>query len=222
VEAFGVSKEAILPLGIPRTDIFFDNSYSKSMKDEFYTKYPNLKNKKIILFAPTFRGGTKEKAYYPIDAFNPVEVYNSLNKEYAIVIKHHLFIKESFKVPKEYSDSIITISEDKDINDLLFIADILITDYSSVIFEDSLLNLPMLLYAFDLNSYVSNRGFYFEYIDFVPGKIVYSQDEIIKSIENKDFEKFKLKIFKNRFFDELDGKSTKRVLKLILNKIKKI
>ena len=220
-EAFGVSKEVVLPLGIPRTDIFFDNSYSKSIKDEFYKKYPNLKNKKIILFAPTFRGGRRETAYYPIDAFNPVKIYNRLNKEYVIVLKYHLFIKESFKVPEEYSDSIISISADKDINDLLFIADIVITDYSSLIFESSLLNLPMLFYTFDLDSYISKRGFYFEYNDFVPGKIVYSQDELIESIKNKDFEEFKLKSFKNKFFDNLDGKSTERVSKLILDKIKK-
>lgn len=219
-EAFGISDEKILPLGIPRTDVFFNDDYARITKNNFYKKYPNLKNKKIILFAPTFRGGNRKSGYYPTKSFDPVKLFNELNNEYAILIKRHFFIKNNFEIPEEYSNLIIDVDVNEDINDLLFITDILITDYSSTIFESCLLNIPMLFYAFDLEEYIFERSFYHEYKNFVPGKIVYSLDELIKSIKDNDFEDYKIESFKNKFFDHIDGKSTKRVTNLILKKLK--
>ena len=100
---------------------------------------------------------------------------------------------------------------------MLFVTDLLITDYSSVIFEASLLNIPMLFYAYDLDEYISSRDFYYEFKGFVPGKIVCSADELINSIKEKDFEAEKINDFKNKFFDSLDGKSSKRIADKILN-----
>lgn len=216
-EAYGVSSDKILPLGIPRTDIFFDNDYIDSTKENFYKKYPQLKDKKIILFGPTFRGTNRRNGYYPIKKFDPVKIYNDLNQEYAIVIKRHFFINDKFKIPKEYSGYILDLDVNEDINDLLFVTDILITDYSSTAFEASLLDIPMIFYAFDLDDYISNRSFYFEYKSFVPGKITYSQDELINSIKNNDFEDYKIKDFKNKFFEEVDGKSTERIVNYVLS-----
>lgn len=216
-EAFGISSGKVSPLGIPRTDVFFDKEYENKAKDKFYSKYPHLKDKKIILFAPTYRGRNRRTSYYPIDAFNPVEICNQLDEDYVILMKHHFFVDEHFKVPKEYSDKIIDIDITEDINDLFFITDILITDYSSIVFEASLLDIPMLFYVFDLETYISERSFYFEYKNFVPGKITYNQDELIESIKNKDFEESKIKDFKDKFFEYKDGKSTERVVEYILN-----
>lgn len=220
-EAYGVSSDKILPLGIPRTDIFFDTDYIDSTKENFYKKYPQLKDKKIILFGPTFRGTNRRNGYYPIKKFDPVKIYNDLNQEYAIIIKRHFFINNKFKIPKEYSDYILDLDVNEDINDLLFVTDILITDYSSTVFEASLLDVPMIFYAFDLDDYISNRSFYFEYKSFVPGKITYTQDELINSIKNNDFENYKIKDFKDKFFEEVDGKSTERIINYIFNVLEK-
>ncbi len=218
-EAFGISNEKVLPLGVPRTDVFFDDDYAKSAKEKFYNRYPNLENKKIILFAPTYRGGNRKNGYYPINAFNPVELYNELGDGYAIIMKHHFFVKDHFKIPNEYKDNIVDIDITEDINDLLFITDILISDYSSVVFEAALLDIPMLFYAFDLENYISERSFYYEYKTFVPGKIIYSQEGILNSIKNNDFEDYKINSFKSKFFDYLDGKSTERIINLIFEKL---
>ena len=91
----------------------------------------------------------------------------------------------------------------------------LITDYSSVIFEACLLNIPMLFYAFDLQEYISSRGFYYEYLSFVPGKVVYNMDEIITALVDNDFESEKTENFKKEFFDDFDGKSGRRVCHFI-------
>ncbi|MPL71236.1 hypothetical protein SDC9_17010 [bioreactor metagenome] len=220
-EAYGVSSDKILPLGIPRTDIFFDTDYIDSTKENFYKKYPQLKDKKIILFGPTFRGTNRRNGYYPIKKFDPIKIYNDLNQEYAIIIKRHFFINNKFKIPNEYSDYILDLDINEDINDLLFVTDILITDYSSTVFEASLLDVPMIFYAFDLDDYISNRSFYFEYKSFVPGKITYTQDELINSIKNNDFEDYKIKDFKDKFFEEIDGKSTERIINYICNVLEK-
>lgn len=216
-EAYAMSSDKVLPLGIPRTDIFFDEKYIESVRDNFYKKYPQLKEKKIILFGPTFRGNSRRTGYYPTENFDPVEIYNQLNQEYAIIIKRHFFINDKFDIPEEYREFIMDLDVSEDINDLLFITDILITDYSSTVFEASLLDIPMIFYAFDLDNYISERSFYFEYKNFVPGKITYNQNQLIDSIKNRDFEKYKIREFRDKFFDDTDGKSTERVVDYILD-----
>lgn len=216
-EGFGLSLEKVVATGVPRTDIFFSKSYKERVRKSFYERYPHLKNKKIILFAPTFRGNGKKTGYYPQERFDFVKLYEKFNGEYAIIIKHHPFVNNKVEIPEKYLSGIIDMSDNEELNDLLFITDILITDYSSVVFEASLLDIPMLLYAFDLQSYISTRGFYYEYDDFVPGKIVSNMAQVNEAIENNDFEAYKIEAFKKRFFDELDGKAGYRVAKLIEN-----
>ncbi len=214
-EGFGISLEKSIATGIPRTDIFFDADYKKKAQDEFYAQYPQLKDKKIMLFAPTFRGNGKITGFYPVEKFDVAKMYEELGGEYAILIKHHPFVQDRNVIPEEYKDFIIDMSSNAELNDLLFITDLLISDYSSVIFEAALLDIPMLFYAYDLQRYIATRGFYYEYEDFVPGKIVSSFSQAVTAIKNNDFEVEKIKNFKTRFFDDLDGKSSQRTADLI-------
>lgn len=218
-EGFGLSDENVAATGIPRTDIFMDENYKNQVEESFYERYPQLKEKKIMLFAPTFRGNGQMSAFYPTDAFSPVNVYNQLGGEYAVIIKLHPFCRERFDIPEEYTDNIIDLSDDDELNDLLFVTDLLVTDYSSVVFEASLLNIPMVFYAWDLYEYISSRDFYYDFEGFVPGKIVFSQRELIESVNKNDFESQKVEGFKNKFFDHLDGRSSRRVADLILENL---
>lgn len=219
-EGFGLSKKCIAPTGVPRTDIFFNSDYSASVKKAFYDKYPKLKDKKIILFAPTFRGKGQMNAYYDMQKFDPVELYNSLNGKYAVIIKLHPFCRDKFTIADEYNDYIIDLSDNDELNDLLFLTDLLVTDYSSVVFEASLLEIPMVFYAYDLMDYISKRDFYYDYFSFVPGRIVYNQDEMTDCIISENFETEKIEQFKNEFFDSTDGLSSQRVVDLILDYIR--
>ena len=220
-EGFGISDNKVVATGIPRTDIFFDEKYKINIKKDLYKNYPFLENKKIISFIPTFRGEGKEDAFYPLDKFSVEELFDCLNNpdDYFLIIKHHPFVKNRMKIPKKYKNHAIDLSNESEVNELLFITDILITDYSSVIFEAALLNIPMLFYAYDLEEYIKDRGFYYDYDFLVPGKIVHSFEKIVESINNNDFENYKLDTFKNKFFDDLDGKSSERVANLILKKL---
>lgn len=216
-EGFGLSDESVIATGIPRTDIFFSVSYSNNVKEKLYSKYPSLKNKKVLLFAPTFRGNGQVSAYFPLDKLDIQKLYEDLSGEYTIIVKLHPFCKERYTIHSKYSDSIIDLSDDDELNDLLFITDLLITDYSSVVFEASLLKIPMLFYSYDLAEYVSQRDFYYEYEYFVPGKIVYNQEELTQSILHKDFDYDKVEAFRTKFFDNIDGKSSQRVADKIIN-----
>ena len=156
-------------------------------------------------------------AYYPTDKFNPNEICTALGEDYAIIIKLHPFCKEKYEIDESLRDCIIDLSEADELNDLLFVTDLLITDYSSVVFEASLLDIPMLFYAFDLDEYIENRDFYYDFKEFIPGKTVATQDELITAVRNKDFESEKVENFKHKFFDDIDGKSSQRVADKIIS-----
>ena len=220
-EGFGLSLEKVVPTGVPRTDIFFSEEYKEKARNEIYSKYPHLKGKNVILFAPTFRGNGKKSGYYPENRFDFIKLYEHFKGEYVIIIKHHPFVNNRVEIPAEYEGKIIDMSDNEELNELLFITDVLITDYSSVVFEASLLDIPMLFYSFDLQNYIATRGFYYEYDSFVPGKIVYNMDSLIEAIDKKDFESEKIDAFKHKFFDELDGKAGKRVADLVVSLLDK-
>ncbi len=219
-EGFGIPYNNVVPTGIPRTDVFFDDDYRKKVTDEFYSNYPELKDKRIIMFAPTFRGDVKETSFYPFEMFDVKTVLDSLPDDYVIIIKHHPFITKKHPIPSGYENRVYDLSENTEINDLLFISDVIITDYSSLIFEASLLKIPMLFYVFDLDEYIRDRDFYFDLRLNSPGKLVFDLPTLIDTIKSEDYETERIEPFKKMFFDKLDGKSTERVAKLITDSLK--
>ena len=134
-------------------------------------------------------------------------------EEWRILVKYHPFIHD-IKMP-EFSEDILDVSDEPEVNDLLPAIDLIITDYSSLIFEAAILDIPMIFYAFDLEEYEKERGFYYDFESFVPGKIVRSFSELLEVMEKEDYETEKIERFKQRFFDYWDGKSTERVVELI-------
>lgn len=219
-EGFGIDEKNVKALGVPRTDDFFQDEHKVVIREKIYNEYPQLKDKKVILFAPTFRGHGAGTANYPFEKFDAKKVLEQLGEEYVIIIKHHPFVERKHPVDSSVSDRVLDLSSESEINDLLFVTDVLITDYSSVIFEASLLDIPMLFYAFDLEDYVVNRDFYYPFKKFVPGKIVRNVEQICNAIVNQDYELQKVKAFKHRFFDHLDGKSSERVAEFILEQFR--
>ena len=128
-----------------------------------------------------------------------------------------LICREKIEIDDDCKDFIIDLSNADELNDLLFVTDLLVTDYSSVIFEASLLDIPMLFYAYDLDEYIADRDFYYDFKDFVPGKIVKTQDELIEAVKANDLEAEKIDSFKHTFFDDIDGRSSERVADKILS-----
>ncbi|MCD7737334.1 MAG: CDP-glycerol glycerophosphotransferase family protein [Lachnospiraceae bacterium] len=214
-EGFGVPTANVVPTGIPRTDIFFDRDYRTRTRRRLYEKYPLLQGRRVILFAPTFRGHDRDDAYYPMERFQVGSFMDAVGEEYVLLIKHHPFVRAVHPVPEAYRERVLDLSAETELNDLLFLADLIITDYSSLVFEASLLDIPMLFYTFDLEEYISERDFYFDFESFVPGQFFYTQEELERAVVNRDFAVDRLGAFKKRFFDDFDGHSTDRVVALL-------
>src|SRR5699024_2718505 len=184
--------------GIPKTDMFFSEQYRQETRHKMLKEYPFLqKADNVILYGPTFRGGGTKSAYFPYHKldFEKISAYcretNSL-----FLLKSHFLVRNKLVIPEKYQDVIVDMSEHREINDILFVADLLITDYSSTVYEASILDLPMLFYAFDKNEYISSRGFYESYDDFVPGRVVETMAEFMHALETNDYQHEKVRIFK--------------------------
>ncbi len=212
-EAFGISVDKVHAIGIPRTDIFFNEAYKNEIREKFYKKYPTLNGKKVILFAPTFRGNGVKTAHYDYSWIDFKALEEKLGDEYVFIVKMHPFIKEC---PRDEirSEFFVDFSEEREINDLLFITDCLITDYSSVIFEASLLDIKTIFFAPDLEEYMRDRDFYYPYEEYTYGPIVKNTEELIQAVKEEKIDKEKLKAFKTKFCGSCDGKSTERFVNL--------
>lgn len=215
-EAFGVKLDRTHATGIPRTDIFFDEKYISEKKDEFIKKYPQIVDKKVILFAPTFRGNGARSAYYPIEQIDFKTIYSELKNNYVFLIKMHPFVYFDNSLTKGMEDFYIDISSEREVNDILFSTDILVTDYSSIIFEYSLLNKPVVFHCFDLEQYIEKRGFYYDYEEYIYGRKTKNTSELIKAIKEEYLPKENT--FINKFMENCDGKSANRVNKMIFEK----
>lgn len=220
-EAFAISENKVLSLGTPRTDIFFDENYKEEVRKKLFKEFPAFLGKRIILFAPTFRGLGNKDAFYPEKAFSVKDFMKGLSADVILMIKQHPFVKTSLSVPDEYKERVFDLSKGFPINDLLFITDLLITDYSSSVFEAALLDIPMLFYVFDEETYLRERDIYGDFDSFIPGKKTRSMTELIEKtgciLSGVQSQSYDLKAFKERYLSALDGKSTERIRNYILS-----
>lgn len=207
--AFGVREEQVIPIGIPRTDRIFSKKRMKKYHREIHELFPQIKHKKVIVFAPTFRGNVMQD--YTYEKIDLDRIRCELGDEYCIIYKMHPLIQEGIA---SYDDMVINANE-VSIKRLFAVADYLITDYSSVVFEFSVLHKPMLFYTPDLRSYQQEVGMYLDYETMMPGPICFNEDEILAAIQQDQFDMAQVEAFKNKFFTYQDGRSTARVVKFI-------
>ncbi|MGG0836287.1 CDP-glycerol glycerophosphotransferase family protein [Bacillus paralicheniformis] len=215
-EGFSVSIDNVIATGVPRTDFFFDETKKALVKERLYTEFPFLKDKKVILFAPTFRGNGQQSAHYPFEVLNFERLYHELKDEYIFLFKIHPFVKNDINIPYQYSDFFYDFSSFREINELLLVTDILVTDYSSVCFEYALLNKPMIFFSYDVDDYIRKRDFYYDYFSFIPGPLAKTSEQMISIIKNEDYNFEKIDSFVRYFFDDLDGKASERVVDQIV------
>ena len=156
-------------------------------------------------------------AYYPQEWIDLNFVYEKIkDTNYIFALKFHPYVKDKIEIPEHMRESIIDFSEYREINDLLIVSERLITDYSSSIFEYSLMGRKMLFYVPDLDEYTRDRSFYFEYEKFVPGNIHFDFEKLVTDALDEDFNVNKIFEFRNKFFEYQDGKSSERISNYIL------
>lgn len=221
-----IGKEKImLEEGYPRNDflINYTDEDVKRIKKELKIEDTN---KKIILYAPTYRDNQHSvKVGYTYETKVDFDkLREELSDNYIILFRAHWLVAQSFDFEK-YKDFVIDVSNYDDINELYIVSDMLITDYSSVFFDYANLKRPILFYMYDLKEYRDDiRGFYLETNE-LPGKIIEEEKELIKEIKliTNQFEYTnKYKKFNERFNYLDDGQASKRVVEKIFEKEKKI
>ncbi len=215
-EFMGINKndDIIKAIGVSRTDEFFDQEYITNCYNKIHEIIPASKNKKIILYAPTYRGVGQERV-----APNELDIEKfakNLGEEYILVIKQHQTVKELPEIPEEYRDKFaydMTRGKGMNINELMTVSDICISDYSSLVFEFALFERPIIFFAYDLEDYIDDRGLYYNFDEITPGPICRTTEEMVDYIENIDekYNKQEVIDFKNKFMSSCDGKSTERI-----------
>lgn len=142
----------------------------------------------MITFAPTYRGSNQKEAYYDMNRIDQEQLYDFCEKNNSVVLfKFHPFLKGKHLVNEKYEKNLIDLS-DYNINDLFYITDVLITDYSSCFYDYILLKKPVLFYVYDEELYSATRGVHRPVSKVAPGKICKSFPELMDALEQTDYE----------------------------------
>ncbi len=207
--AFCMEQDKIYVTGIPQTDELFDQQKMLDYRNNLMAKFPQIAGKKVVLYAPTFRGKLLHGLeHMDIDLQS---IANQLGEDYVILYKMHPLISN---VHFENSERVIACN-DIQIRELFAVTDILISDYSAIVFDFSVFEKTMIFYCPDLEEYESRVGIYFDYRAEMPGPICRTEADVIDAILKESYDVSRISQFKNKYFAYLDGKSTQRVVQLI-------
>lgn len=221
-DAFHCGKDIIRPLGTPRTDEFYRPGRIEKGRAAIEALCPGIGDRKIILYAPTFRGNSLTKSYIK-NMMDYKILYETLSDRYVLVNKLHPLVRKGFRldeaVAESAADFLFDVSREATIEDALCAADVVISDYSSLIFDYSLLERPMIFYAYDLEEYEASRSFYYPYEEFVPGPIVKDTCELIAAVEDleKNFDRERVHRFRQEYMSACDGHASERIVEYLLS-----
>ncbi len=199
--------------GYSRNDIFFD----RSLIFEDINKKLSLYNyKNVFLYAPTFRDDNSTVFLFSDPFLSILNKYLKKNKSILLISSHPL---QTIIFNSNFSNIKNVSKEIEDIQELLIYTDVLITDYSSSLFDFSLTNKPIIFYPYDYENYLKNcRGLYYDYFNEFPGPFARNEKELFNAIKNikylskrKEYKK-KYEKFKRKFNKYLDGNSSRRIL----------
>ncbi|MFT3952374.1 MAG: CDP-glycerol glycerophosphotransferase family protein [Oscillospiraceae bacterium] len=203
--AFLLPRKAVMPLGVGRTDKFFSAAYNDACKVAFNQKFPAAKDKKIAVFAPTFRGDASHPS--PTALLPSLDAVRAqLGDAWELVVCLHPHCAER--------DADCGIAAER----MFAVADVLITDYSSIIFEYALYEKPLVLFVPDLAEYTADRGFYLD-LKALPAAIVTDATQLAAAIvhEDESFDRNAMRRFKEQYMSACDGNATERIVNEIEN-----
>jgi CDP-ribitol ribitolphosphotransferase len=149
--------ERVLPLGAPRTDFFFDPAALAAARERVLAAYPRLRDGRVVLYAPTFRGRGRAKRGAP--GFDAVALRRALPADHVLALKTHPNLDPSLEETAGFD---VVIDPAQEINEVLAASDVLVTDWSSSIYEWALLRRPLVLLVGDADAYVKDPGLYLD------------------------------------------------------------
>lgn len=204
-QAFGIAPERVHAWGMPRTDVFFDDVIRDATRAAVRDRLGIGEAQRFVVYAPTFRGNGQLSAEAAPTA-DWSAIANDLGDGWRVGVRQHPFVRTTGLAP-----GIIDASVIGDMNDLLMAADVLVTDYSSAIFEFALLRRPIVFFVPDLEDYTEARSFYRPFSTYTVGPVVTDSDELAEAIATADVDEPRLDRFLAEFCGALDGHSSDRI-----------
>lgn len=199
--AMQVPPQIVRALGCNRTDIYYNDKFNKKCAEDFYKAYPEAVGKKLVMWAPTFRGNAA--LAYLVGTEAVLSLGEQLGPDWFVLLKIHPHVDKKSKL------SNCSIPTEK----LLPVIDVLITDYSSILFDYLLFEKPFVLFAPDIQEYEKNRGLYIDYSS-LPGAVVTKPEELCSSVLNsiKDVDKKALHDCRLQYMGACDGHAAEKLL----------
>ena len=182
--AFQVREEAMIPTGLPRNDELYKITEEKILGIKKKLNLPL--DKKVILYAPTWRDSIDKGATYSIKP--PIDTNKwtkELGDDYVVLFRTHGYTNKLLGIT--FNDTILDYSAYPTINDLFAVSDILISDYSAAMADFSILERPILCFAYDYEQYRKERGLYLDYDREMPSGILRTEDEVLNYIMQMDY-----------------------------------
>lgn len=217
---FALDIHKVYPLGLPKTDDILkrmskvNKDHINTDKQSIYRKYNLPVQRKLILYAPTFRDANLGS---DIILKNVESMADKLPEYYILGLRLHPYVARMAK--RLHKENVCDLSDERSLSALIMASDLLITDYSSIIFEYCLTGKPMIFYAYDLDDFMrKGRGFYKDYAGYVPGPIARDPEEVIDIIGREDYGAERIRDFVKNNFPRPDGKASERIIDLITEK----
>ena len=204
-KAFKLLDNNLYKIGMPRNDLIIEND--PEIKKQVRNKY-NIKDKKIILYAPTWRDDPNDLELMDLEKWE-----EELADDYVLLIKAH-GLSEQFNI--KTNDFIMDVSDYEETSELIVAADILITDYSSIMFDFALLSKPIFVYVPDYEKYLKERGLYFDLFE-TELSIFQESTDLLGYIKEFDEakEQEKTKKFSKKYNEVQTPDSTEKIISLI-------
>lgn len=215
-EAFDLHKgdgQRIVAAGTSRTDVFFIPERIAAARKRIRDLVGAPDDVKLVLYAPTFRGETT-RPVMP-DRLDIEQMRRELDGKYMLLIKHHPVFPQGQTIPEECARFAFDMTAES-IDDLLMAADICISDYSSLVFDYSLLDRPMIFFIYDVDEYMDWRGLYYPFEEFCPGISAATTQEVISAIRSPLlFDAQRMAAFREKQMSACDGHATDRIIALM-------
>lgn len=209
-EAFRLPAERFTArIGIPRTDQLLDQGWQERAAADVRARYAFPADRRVVLYAPTFRGERTTEARFA-GHLDLETMARTIGDDHVLLLRLHPFIRSRVVIGPELERFVIDVSDHADIHPLMLVSDILVTDYSSAIYEFSLLERPMAFFAPDHAAYEKERGFYFDYQTGVPGPVFERTEELAEYLRRGSFDLERVRRFREASFDVADGRASER------------
>lgn len=205
-QAFHVQEEQVIVTGMPRVDALCDPLQVEAMRQAFFKRYPKYAHMYIILYAPTFRGNIIQGLRYDTIDFD--SMLSQLPKDTCIFYKMHPLLKD---ISLGEKDALINANHE-DLQQLLCACDCLITDYSSILFDYSLLHKKAVCYASDYEEYEKAIGFNVDYVQSMPSCICSDEASLLETLKKRCVDMERVVRFQKQFMPYTDGKNIERVI----------